>query len=334
MRSFAWISATLTTLAGCPKQQGGTGPTQQAGAGCPAGSGVFIASYVTQEPSKGRSGWVVPLHSAATGDAPEYAPIDPAAAQAAGVPAAPTGSLWLASASGDPCRGSVGRYYIAKIDGEDGAAASISYGFELEGCPAPGNPEEGGGIVLVSEQPPTGCRFEPPQPVAARLGEMNAQKQWQRPTKETPIPPALASVIPTSECAAPACEKLWAFADVKVGGKTVAWTGAVNYLAVGDPAQQCSWQAERFSGFFVPGPDGSAVKITEGQTHPLVLSAVLADSTGPKVLLAEGPGEYATYDLATGGGATLAKILAWMVAPAEAWEAVDNIGPLCEPPKP
>jgi hypothetical protein len=185
--------------------------------------------------------------------------------------------------------------------------------------------------VLVSDAAPTACRFEAPQPVAARLGEMTAQNQWQRPTKETPIPAPLAAVVPAKDCPAPACEKLWAFAEVKVNGQTAAWSGAVNWLAVGDPAQQCTWPAERFSGFFVPGADGNAVKITEGQSHPLVLSAVLADGGGARVLLAEGPGEFATYDVVP-GGARLGRSVAWMAAPADAWEAVDHIGPICETP--
>ena len=331
VRSLAFVAAALV-LAACPKPQTGTGTTQQAGVGCPAGNGVFIASYVTQEPSKGRSGWVVPLHATPAqsgGELADYAVIDPATASTAGVPVAPTGTLWLASASGQPCRGTVGRYYVAKIEGQGGALATASYGFELDGCPAPGNPDEGGGIVLVSEQPPTGCRFEAPQPAAARLGEMDAQKVWQRPAKETPIPPALANVIPEKECTAPACEKLWAFGEVTVDNQKVAWTGAVNWLAVGDPAQQCTWPAERFSGVFVPGPGGGAVKVTEGQNHALVLSAVLVDGGGAKVLLAEGPGEYATYDLAA-GTAKLGRAVSWMLAPPDAWEAVDHIGPICD----
>lgn len=332
MRCLALIVVLVPLLAACPKGQSGTGPTPQgAGAGCPAGTGVYIASYVQQEPAKGRSGWVVPLHATpAAADTPEYAPIDPGTASAAGAPPAPAGALWLPSASGQPCRGTVGKHYVAKIDGQGGAAASASYGFELDGCPPPANAEEGGGIVLVSEQAPTGCRFEGPQPAAARLGEMDAQKQWQRPAKETPIPPALAALIPQKQCAAPACETLWAFGEVKVNNQTVAWTGAVNWLAVGDPAQQCSWPAERFSGFFVPGPGGTAVKVTEGQSHSLVLSAVLADGAGAKVLLAEGPGEYATYDL-VGGTPKLARAASWMIAPPDAWEAVDHLGPICEP---
>jgi hypothetical protein len=325
MIRFAY-AALLLPLAACPaKQGGGTGPTNQAGAGCPAASGVYVASYVT--PAKGRSGWVVPLHAqvAQGTDVAEYATIDASAASAAGVPSPPQGTLWLATANAAPCQVKVGTYYAAKVEGPP---TSVSYGVEVDGCPAPANPDEAGGILLVSDAAPTGCRFEPPQPVAARLGQMDAQKQWQRPTKETPLPPAVSSLIPPHTCNPPDCETLWAFAEIKLDGKTVAWTGAVNWLSIGAPAEQCQWNAERFSGFFVPTANG-AVKVTEGQEHPLVLSAALVDGGGAKSLLAEGPGEYATYDL-TADGAKLGHHVTWMVAPTEAWDAVDHLGPICD----
>ena len=319
----------LLLLAACPpKNAAAPQPQAGGGGGCPSASGVYVASYVQMEAGKGRTGWVVPLHSqAGAGTKPaDYTPIDPTAAAAAGVPAPPQGTIWLATANAAPCRAKLGGFYVAKIEGPP---ASTSYGIELDGCPAPANPDEAGGIVLVADQAPTACRFEPPQPGAARLGEMDAQKQWQRPTKETPLPPAIASAIPQHTCTAPDCEMLYAFGEVKVSDQPVAWSGAVNWLSVGAPADQCSWKAERFSGFFVPG-QGGVVKVSEGQTHPLVLSAALVDSGGAKALLAEGPGEYATYDL-TGGGATLGHHITWMVAPDEAWDAVDHLGPICEP---
>ena len=326
MSRLACVSLVLA-LAACPKHNS-SGQQTQSGAGCPRAAGVFVASYVQQEPGKGRSGWAVPLHAAPLQEgaqATDYATIDAAAASAAGVPAAPTGTLWLATASGAPCAAKVGNYYAAKIEGPP---ASMSYGFELEGCPAPKNPDEAGGIVLVSEQAPTGCRFEVPQPIAVRLGEMNAQKQWQRPVKETPIPEPLARTLPQRQCTPPACEKLWAFAEVKQDGKPIAWTGAINWLQIGAEPDQCSWTAERESGFWIPAQDG-AVKVTEGQDHPLPLIAVLADGTGAMVALAEANGAYATYDLAP-ERATLGHRFVWMLAPPAAWEAVDHLGPICD----
>jgi hypothetical protein len=308
----------LLVLAACPAKQAAN-PQPAAAGGCPAASGVYVASYA-------RTGWVVPLHSTPdAGNAGEYARIDAAAASAAGAPAIPTGTMWLATPNAAPCRAKPGSYFSAKVDG---TPASVSYGFELEGCPAPPNPDEAGGILLISEQDPSGCRFEPPQTIAARIGEMDKAKQWQRPTKETPIPPAITAAIPPHECAPPGCETLWAFGEVKVNNATVAWSGAINWLQVGAPEQQCSWPAERFSGFFIPSGNG-AVKVTEGQDKPLVLSAALVDSGGAKVLLAEGPGEYATYDLAP-GKATLGHHITYLAAPPDAWDAVDHLGPICE----
>ena len=315
--------AVVLALAACPKKGTTTQPTS--GAGCPAASGVYVASYVTQD--KGRSGWAVPLHAAPlTGDVADYASIDAAAASAAGVPPLPTGTVWLATPDGAPCAAKIGSHYAAKIDGPP---ASVSYGFELDGCPAPKNPQEGGGIVLVSEQSPGGCRFEIPQPVAGRLGETDKQKKWQHPTKESPLPKPLADAIGDKPCTAPACEKLWAFAEVKIDGQPVAWTGAVNWLQINNEPDQCAWQAERVSGFWIPS-QSAAVKVTEGQEqHSLPLIAVLADGGGGKVALAEANGEYATYDLAQ-GRATLGHRVTWMLAPPQAWEAVDHLGPICD----
>jgi len=317
---------SLLALAGCPAKK--TTP-QSLGAGCPSAANVYIATYVKQEQGHGRSGWVVPLHATTElGDIGSYTNIDPTTAGAAGTPVAPSGTLWLATASAPPCRATLGKYYAAKIDGPP---ASATYGVEVEGCPPPkGSDEgEGGGFILVSEQSPGGCRFEAPRPIAARVGVMNANKQWQKPTKETPIPEPIAATLPAKECAAPACEKLWAFLDVKIDNKTVAWSGVVNWLRVDAAAEQCTWKSDRESGIWIP-TNGGAVKVTEGQEHPLPMSAVLADGDGAKVILAEGPGDYATYDLAA-GRAKLGHRIKWQVFPADVWDQVDNVGPFCEP---
>src|ERR1043165_7625854 len=85
--------AVLLVLAGCPaKKTGGTTGPSEPSAGCPAAKDVFVASYVAQEPGKGRSGWVMPLHAKPAGDpsqVPEYATLSAEAASAAGGPAAP-----------------------------------------------------------------------------------------------------------------------------------------------------------------------------------------------------------------------------------------------------
>src|SRR5438067_8636418 len=155
MIRFAWL---LPFLAACPPKQGATGPTQPTGPGCPAANAVYVASYVTQEAGKGRTGWVLTLHTMKVepgAKVPDYAPLDATAAMASGVPAAPTGTLWLMTANAPPCRAQVGGFYAAKLEGPP---ASLTYGLELEGCPAPTDAQEGGGIALVAPEAPTGCR--------------------------------------------------------------------------------------------------------------------------------------------------------------------------------
>jgi hypothetical protein len=327
------FACLLVVLAACPPKSAPstTPPPQPPSAGCPAASDVYIASYLTQDAGKGRTGWVLPMHAVKvepSAKVAEYQPMDPAAVAASGVPAAPTGNMWLI-AGATPCQVRAAGAYAAKIDGPP---TSLSYGYELDGCPAPSDPEEGTGIVFVSQESPTGCTIETPKPIASRMGVMDAKQQWQKPDKQTPIPPTLAPALPSHECVAPGCEPLYAIAEIDVANQPIAWAGAMNWLQTGDAAQACSWKAERFSGFFIPSPDGKPVRVTEGQTpeHPLALSAALVDHSGAHVLIADGPGEYATYDL-TPGKAALGHHVEWMLGSSEAWEMLDHLGPICEP---
>src|SRR5262249_9716276 len=196
----------------------------------------------------------------------------------------------------------------------DAPVPNITYGVELSGCAAPPQDQQQDAevIALSSDASPSECQVLSPQPVAARLGENDAQKHWQRPTTETPIPPAVAAVVPPHDCRPPGCETLWSIAEVQVANRPVAWAGAVNWLTIPPNttgASQCDWPVETFAGFFIPGPDGRAMKVTEGQDHPVLLTGVFADRTGARHLLAEGPGEYAIYDAATG---RLARHVVWL----------------------
>jgi hypothetical protein len=324
-----------TLCAACPQKRGG-GPAAQPGLGCPPASAVYLASYLSPEEGtrEGHTGWVLPLHDKVVDSiegVPEYQPIDAAAASAAGVPAPPK-VAWLLTPSG-PCKATIGSSYAAAIDGPP---ANMAYGVELTGCAAPPDVSDASAIVLtydaaiVDAGPPSDCKVVPPRPVAARLGEHDAKGTWSRPKKETPIPPAFAKIVPDKPCAPPGCEKLWSIAQVDVGGRPVAWAGAVNWLTIppDGPDKQCDWKAERFSGFFVAGPDGTPVQVTEAQDHALVLTAVLADSGGAKVLIATAPGEYTTYDLG-GGEARVGRHLVWLIPHPESYGEVDQLGPHC-----
>ncbi len=333
-----WCFLILVTslVIGCPAKRGAT-PAAEVGVGCPAASGVYIASYLTPEEGAngpGHTGWVLPLHDRIVETlegVPEYAAIDAAAASTAGVPTVPA-SLWLL-APGGPCKATIGSYYAAAIDAP---TKNVAYGVELTGCAAPPDTrDDASAIALVSDASPAQCKLVPPRAVAQRLGEADKAGVWSRPTKETPMPPAFAAVVPKRECVAPGCEMLWSVAQVDVAGKPVAYAGAVNWLTIPDgamPQTQCEWKAETFSGFFVIGPegDGTALQVTEGQDHPLLLSGVLADASGPKVLLAAGPGEYTAYDLAN-GRATVGRHLVWLVPHPDSFAAVDRLGPVCGP---
>jgi hypothetical protein len=274
---------------------------------------------------------VLPLHDKVVDTldgVADYASIDGAAASAAGVPQPPQ-NLWLMLPNAQPCKATIGSYYAAAIDAP---TKNIAYGVELSGCGALLDPTDATAIALVSNEPPGQCSILPPKPVAARVGETDKDGRWSRPAKETAIPPAFAAVVPDRPCVAP-CEKLWAIGQVDVGGKPVAWAGAVNWLEIpadARPEQQCEWKAETFSGFFVAGPDGNPVKVTEGQDHPLSLFAVLADGGGAKVLLAAGPGEYTAYDYKS-GAATVGRHLVWLVPHPESYGHLDKLGPDCGP---
>jgi hypothetical protein len=324
------VGGLLSLVAGCPAKRVDA-PATVAGVGCPSAANVYVASYAQPpEGEQGHTGWVLPLHDVKVAAVPpgaSYTNLDAAAARDAGVPQPPA-TIWLMPRSGPLCKATVGRYYAAVIEG---AVPNIAYGVELSGCAAPADPSDADAIALVSDAPPSECRPLAPQPIATRLGEIDDKGQWSRPTKETPIPPAFAPVIPPNTC--PDCETLWSVAEVAVDGKPVAWSAAVNWLSIparAGPETQCTWAIKTFSGFFVAGPDGAPVKVSEGQEHPLALSVVLADRGGAKVLLAQGIGEYAAYDLAT-GAATLGRHLVWLIAEPAAYATVDRIGPECAP---
>lgn len=322
----------LLVLAACPAKPAQPPPAPQpVGVGCPTAQNVYIAQYVRPpEGQQGYTGWAMPLHGVKVDSVegkPAFTAIEPAMAHAAGVPPPPE-SVWLLPPDAPMCKATIGGYYAEAIDAQ---TKNMSYGVTLAGCAAPENPNEAGvAIAMVSNEAPSQCQPLAPRAVAARLGTMNANV-WQRPTKETPIPAGFAKAIPERACAAPDCEKLWAIGQVDVAGKPVAWSAAVNWIEIppnADPATACTWKVETFSGYFVAGPDGTPVRVTDGQEHPLALFVVLVDKAGPKVLLADGTGEYSTYDLAN-GTATLGRHLVWLTDDPQAYGQIDHLGPEC-----
>jgi hypothetical protein len=328
-----WPLLSLFVLAACPKKSAELNTPREPGIGCPSAGFVYMATYVAPpEGEQGYTGWVLPLHDVSVPSVqgqPGFTNIDAAAAAAAGVPAPPVADIWLAPPNAQLCKATVGRFYAAAIEGK---TPNIAYGVELSGCPAPKDPSEGNALAMVSAAPPSECKIIVPKPVASRLGDIDQNGTWTPPTKETALPEPFAAVVPARECTAPTCEKLWSVATVELDGTTVAYGGAVNWVTKATGGT-CPWNTEAWSGFFVPGPDGALTKVTEGQEHPLALTLLLTDSSGSKVLLAQGPGEYATYALAN-GTASLGRHLVWLRDEPEAYEALDHLGPDCPPPSP
>jgi hypothetical protein len=331
----ALFCTLLLAATGCPPptQSGGTGPQPvEAEVGCPSGSDVYVASYLSAEPGKGHTGWVLPVRDEKADSVkgmPEFEEIAPGASPPLEMPRLP---VWILQPGIAPCRTTIGKPYRAAID--VASAPNLSYGYELDGCGAPADPEEDEAVVVASTGAPGQCQLVTPHPVSARVGDIDAQKMWTPPKKQTPIPPQIAPLVPQHACAEPGCQEVWSFLQVDVGIAPVAWSGAVNWMQAGATpaplADVCKWPLETFSGFFVPGPGGAAVKVESGQDHPLVLTAVLADHGGAKVLLADGAGEYSTYDLAP-DGAHLARHLVWLIAEPAAYGVDDRVGPVCDP---
>ena len=324
--------ALLIALSGCPQKPAQPTSVVPPGVGCPTASNVYLASYV-QPPEKqqGYAGWALPLHNVVVDSVegkPPFAAIDPQAATTAGVPTPPQ-NVWLLPPNAPMCKATIGGYYAEAIDA---TTKNMSYGVTLSGCPAPQDPNDAGvAIAMVSVEPPSECQPLAARPVASRVGTSAQTGEWSRPTKETAMPEAFAKLVPERACAAPDCEKLWTVAQVDHANKPIVVTGAVNWLEIPPGAAastQCTWKTETYSGFFTVGADGALTKVTEGQQHPMSLFVVLVDKAGPKAIIADGTGEYSTYDFAN-GTATLARNTVWLIDDPQAYGQSDHIGPEC-----
>jgi hypothetical protein len=296
------------------------------GPGCPAAAEVMVAVY--RDAPGGEGGWSLPLaNRMSTATVASYQVIDAAAAAAAAVPAPPP-KLWLMLAGAPPCLATAGDYYIDTV--VDGPANDVLGARLVSQCPAPGKDHPVQAIALAGEQAPTGCVALLPRPVAGRVGEEH-DGAWRVLPQSTPMPAAVAAALPDKDCQAP-CEKLWTVAQVDFAGKPVAWDVAVEWLRVdrGQP-DSCQWASEGDGGVLVASAAGGAERVADQHAAvPLHLAAVLADRGGPRVLLLEHIGEYATFDLGA-GAPTLASHLRWYAPNEELYAGDRKLGPYCGP---
>jgi hypothetical protein len=297
------------------------------GPGCPQAASAMVAVY--HEPVGGLAAtWNLPLaNRASLGTSPSYQLLDASAATAAGIPAV-AAKLWLLQAGAAPCEATPGAWYADTV--VDGPANDVLGVQLVTKCAAPSKEQPQQAIAVVSEIAPTGCVPILPRPVAGRVGEPQGSS-WQVLPQSTPMPASVEAAMPQKPCTAP-CEKLWTVAQIDFAGKPVAWDVAVEWLRV-DRTQSdvCQWASEGDGGVLVAASSGAAERLVhEHSVEPLHLAAVLADRAGPKVIVLEHIGEYATFDLG-GGAPIMARHLRWYVPNEELYAGDRKLGPYCGP---
>jgi hypothetical protein len=331
MQRFLKLALWFAIIPGCggssvPARSGSV--PIPSGPGCPSAAEVMVAVY--RQPSEAGTGsWQLPLaNRASEATSPQYQLLDEVSATEAGIPAAPA-KLWLLQASGVPCEATPGSWYSDTV--VDGPANDV-LGVQLTTlCGAPGKEQPQQAIAVVAQASPTGCVALLPRPVAGRVGETKGSS-WQVLLQSTPMPAQIEAAMPKKDCAAP-CEKLWTVAQVDFSGRPVAWDVALEWLHI-DRTQPdvCRWASEGDGGVLVASAAGTAERVTdEHAVVPLHLAAVLADRSGPKVMLLEHIGEYSTFDLNGSSGPRLARHLRWYVPNEEVYAPDRKLGPYCGP---
>ncbi len=300
------------------------------GPGCPGGAAVFAAVY--HEAANGSPAtWTLPLgNRAATSETPRYQRLDEPAVVAAGLTAPPP-KLWLMVTGAPPCEATPGPWYSDTV--HDGTPNDV-LGVELTSrCAVPGKDQPMQVIAVAADVAPTGCVAILPRPIAGRVGEA-VDGTWQIMAQSTPLPPALEAAIEQRPCAAP-CERLWTASQLDFGGKPIAWDVSLEYL-VADPAKAnvCEWTTSQAGGLWAATAAGGAAPLTHQYAQvPLHLGALLADRSGPKVLVLEHIGEYATFDLGgvEGQAPQPARYLRWYIPTSQLYGADRKLGPYCGP---
>jgi hypothetical protein len=265
------------------------------------------------------------------GTQPRYQPLDEASIAAtlaaANLPAPPA-KLWLMPPGQPPCEATPGAWYSdTVVDGQPNDVLGVELSTR---CPVPGRDQPMQLLAIAADVAPTGCVAILPRPVAGRVGEAK-DGTWQLVEQSTPLPPALEAAIEQKPCLAP-CERLWTAAQLDFAAKPIAWDVSLEWLQA-DPlkANVCEWTSEQAGGLWYLTPEGAAAPLAhQAAVRPLHLGALLADRSGPKVLVLEHIGEYATFDL--GGPAPVAaRYLRWYVPNEQIYGGDRKLGPYCGP---
>lgn len=215
-------------------------------------------------------------------------------------------TVWIYREGQEPCRGHVTT--LAK-NLED-APGSMSIDARIEGCPAAGPDDTGPWFGIASDTEPKGCELATPQLVAERVGEADGEN-WVRPAKETPIPAAIAKLLPPPKtaCAAPDCEPLWQVRAIEVASKPIAYDATLTWARPDETLALCLVGHDEAHALFAIGKTG-AKKIDEGPAWQH-LGAVFYDATGPRELVTTGRGTYTVHPIAPDGSAGPALVRSW-----------------------
>lgn len=329
----------LVAVAGCGKSSGSTAASvteplvvrdaQSAGSNaavfgrkpaCPAADKVVLLEplYDAADEAAPPVGWNLPLAARPAPAGAVTAPITPDEAKLLGVAAVPK-TVWIYRAGQAPCRGRV----TDLTRNLDDAPGSMSIDARVEDCLPPARDEVGPWFGLAVDNEPKGCELASASPLAERLGEADGET-WVRPSKATPIPPAI--VPPPRACAAPGCEALWQVRAALVAGKPVAYEATFTWAHPDAALALCTIAHEDDHALYAVGKTG-AKKVDEpgGWQH---LVGVFYDATGPRALVTTSRGSYTVRPLgADGAGAPITR--AWYV-PSDEEPGTWSLAQYCE----
>jgi hypothetical protein len=327
------LGALVTVaLAGCGKSSGSTAPSvgeplavhdaQLAGSAaavpgkkptCPSADKVVLLEplYETTEEGSPPVGWNIPLAAAPAPEGAVTAPITAEDAKPFGVASVPK-TVWIFRNGQPACRGQV----AGLTRNVDDASGSMSIDAAVDGCPPPARDDPGPWFGLAVDAEPKGCELSTASVIAERVGEADGT-DWVRPTKATPIPTAIAPLLPKPKaaCDAPACEPLWEVRTAQVAGKPVAYEATLTWARPDETLALCNTEHEDDHALFAVGKVGPK-KLDEAAVWQR-LYGVFYDATGPRAMITTAQGKYTVRPLGPDGAAGAPITRTWSVPSEE-----------------
>jgi hypothetical protein len=320
-------------LAGCGKSAGSTAPSvteplavhdaQPTGsaaavpgkkATCPSADKVVLLEplYQTSEEGSPPIGWNLPLAAAPAPDGATTGPLSLEDAKAFGVVSVPK-TVWIYRGGQPVCRGTVS----GLTRNLDDAPGSMSIDALVDGCAPPERDDPGPWFGLAVDAEPKGCELSSATVIAERVGEADGV-DWVRPTKETPIPTAIASLLPKPKetCDAPACEPLWEVRAAEVASKPLAYEATLTWAHPDETMNLCLTAHEDDHALFAVGKTGPKKLVEAGTWQHL--AGVFYDATGPRAMVTTAQGTYTVRAFGPDGAAGAAVTRTWYVPSDEA----------------